>query len=293
MVAPSGTDNFSVSVIIPTYNRSSYLRKALDSIYSQSRTVNEIIVVDDGSTDLTVEKLSADYNSVSFLRQKNQGVSSARNTGIEKAEGEWIALLDSDDRWNQHKIARQLNFLSQNPDIQICHTGEKWIRNGKVVKLPPFLDKSNDGLFERSLERCIICPSSVLFHRSIIDAIGTFDESLSICEDYDFWIRLLLSHQIGLVKEPLVEKYGGHKDQLSMSTWGLDRFRVQSLEKILLSENPDLKQKVKILQAIARKAAILGIGFAKHGKEKEANLYQQKKTQALDQLASLQQTSAS
>ena len=78
-----------------------------------------------------------------------------------------------------------------------------------------------------------------------------------------------------------------------MSTWGLDRFRVQSLEKILLSENPDLKQKVKILQAIARKAAILGLGFAKHGKEKEANLYQQKKTQALDQLASLQQTSAS
>ena len=292
MVAPSATDNFSVSVIIPTYNRSSFLRSALDSVYSQSHQVNEIIVVDDGSTDLTVEELSADYESVSFIRQENQGVSSARNNGIEKAEGEWIALLDSDDRWDQNKIARQLSFLSQNPGIQICHTGEKWIRNGKLISPPSFLDKSNDGLFERSLERCIICPSSVLFHRSVIDAIGTFDENLSICEDYDFWIRLLLSYPIGLVKEPLVEKYGGHADQLSMSTWGLDRFRVQSLEKILLSENYNRKQKVKILQAIARKATLLEIGFAKHGKEKEADLYQQKKNQALEQLASLQQTSA-
>ena len=123
MVAPSGTDNFSVSVIIPTYNRSSFLRSALDSVYSQSHQVNEIIVVDDGSTDLTVEELSADYESVSFIRQENQGVSSARNNGIEKAEGEWIALLDSDDRWDQDKIARQLSFLSQNPAIQICDTG--------------------------------------------------------------------------------------------------------------------------------------------------------------------------
>lgn len=292
MVAPSATDNFSVSVIIPTYNRSSFLRSALDSVYSQSHQVNEIIVVDDGSTDLTVEELSADYESVSFIRQENQGVSSARNNGIEKAEGEWIALLDSDDRWDQNKIARQLSFLSQNPGIQICHTGEKWIRNGKLISPPSFLDKSNDGLFERSLERCTICPSSVLFHRSVIDAIGNFDENLSICEDYDFWIRLLLSYPIGLVKEPLVEKYGGHADQLSMSTWGLDRFRVQSLEKILLSENYNRKQKVKILQAIARKTTLLGIGFAKHGKEKEADLYQQKKNQALEQLASLQQTSA-
>ena len=292
MVAPSATDNFSVSVIIPTYNRSSFLRSALDSVYSQSHQVNEIIVVDDGSTDLTVEELSADYESVSFIRQENQGVSSARNNGIEKAEGEWIALLDSDDRWDQNKIARQLSFLSQNPAIQICHTGEKWIRNGKLISPPSFLDKSNDGLFERSLERCIICPSSVLFHRSVIDAIGNFDENLSICEDYDFWIRLLLSYPIGLVKEPLVEKYGGHADQLSMSTWGLDRFRVQSLEKILLSENYNRKQKGKILQAIARKATLLEIGFAKHGKEKEADLYQQKKNQALEQLASLQQTSA-
>ena len=77
-----------------------------------------------------------------------------------------------------------------------------------------------------------------------------------------------------------------------MSTWGLDRFRVQSLEKILLSENYNRKQKGKILQAIARKTTLLGIGFAKHGKEKEADLYQQKKNQALEQLASLQQTSA-
>ena len=212
MVDPSGADNFPVSVIIPTHNRTEYLPHALDSVYSQTCPVVEVIVVDDGSTDHTVEKLCSDYPSVHFLRQENQGVSSARNLGIREASQPWIALLDSDDRWAPQKLQRQINHLSQNPSLRAVHTGEKWIRNGQQVNIPATLDKSENRLWERSLEKCIICPSSVLLHQSVFEKIGNFDHSLPICEDYDFWLRLLLTHEIGLIDEPMVHKFGGHPD---------------------------------------------------------------------------------
>lgn len=287
MVDPSGTDNFSVSVIIPTFNRIEFLSHALDSVFSQSYEATEVIVVDDGSTDHTVEKLSPAYPSVRFLRQENQGVSAARNLGIIKAENPWIALLDSDDRWALEKLDRQINHLSQNPSLRAVHTGEKWIRNGKEINIPASLDKTKDGLWERSLEKCIICPSSVLLHQSVFEKIGTFDPSLAICEDYDFWLRLLLTHEIGLIEEPLVHKYGGHPDQLSMSTWGLDRFRVQSLEKISTFGNIKPSQKAQIHETIFRKTDLLIQGFKKHGKYEEAQRYQALKDQASHQLSLL------
>jgi glycosyltransferase involved in cell wall biosynthesis len=287
MVDPSGTDNFSVSVIIPTFNRIEFLSHALDSVFSQSYVATEVIVVDDGSTDHTVEKLSPAYPSVRFLRQENQGVSAARNLGIIKAENPWIALLDSDDRWAPEKLDRQINHLSQNPSCRVIHTGEKWIRNGKEINIPASLDKTKNGLWERSLEKCIICPSSVLLHQSVFEKIGIFDPSLAICEDYDFWLRLLLTHEIGLIEEPLVHKYGGHPDQLSMSTWGLDRFRVQSLEKISTFGHIKPTQKAQIHETIFRKTDLLIQGFKKHGKYKEAQRYQALKDQASHQLSLL------
>ncbi|MGB0355665.1 MAG: glycosyltransferase family 2 protein [Opitutales bacterium] len=287
MVDPSGTDNFSVSVIIPTFNRVEYLPDALDSVYSQTHPVTEVIVVDDGSTDHTVEKLSPSYPSVQFLRQENQGVSSARNLGIAKASHPWIALLDSDDRWTPQKLERQITHLSQNPSLRAVHTGEKWIRDGKEINIPASLDKSKEGLWERSLEKCIICPSSVLLHQSVFEKTGTFDPSLAICEDYDFWLRLLLTHQVGLIEEPLVHKYGGHPDQLSMSTWGLDRFRVQSLEKISTFKNITPRHRAQIYETIIRKTDLLIQGFKKHGKYEEAQRYQVQKDTAIHELSLL------
>ena len=182
---------------------------------------------------------------------------------------------------------RQINHLSQNPSLRAVHTGEKWIRNGKEINIPASLDKTKDGLWERSLEKCIICPSSVLLHQSVFEKIGTFDPSLAICEDYDFWLRLLLTHKIGLIEEPLVHKYGGHPDQLSMSTWGLDRFRVQSLEKISTFGHIKPSQKAQINETIFRKTDLLIQGFKKHGKYEEAQRYQDLKDQASHQLSLL------
>ena len=287
MVAPSITDNFSVSVVIPTYNRINFLPEAIDSVLSQSYPVSEVIVVDDGSTDNTSETLASKYQKVKFLKQENLGVSAARNTGVSAAKSKWIAFLDSDDQWETQKIEKQIEFLALNPDFKACHTGEKWIRNGNQVQQPAFLNKLTEGLFERSLERCIICPSSIILHYSVFMQIGTFDTDLKICEDYDFWIRLLLSMEIGLIDEPLVIKKGGHHDQLSTSVWGLDRFRVQSLEKIINSEKVNSFQRVQILKTIAHKTNILAKGFTKHKKINEAQFFEKKRARTLDQLSTL------
>ena len=148
--------------------------------------------------------------------------------------------MDSDDEWEPSKLEKQLALLQNSPELRVVHTGERWIRNGNEVIPPVYLDKSNHLLWERSLKHCLICPSSVLIHRSIFETVGLFDESLTVCEDYDFWLRLLLEEEFGLVDEKLVIKHGGHEDQLSTTTWGMDRFRVMALQKIL--SNPKLSQ---------------------------------------------------
>ena len=289
----SKPDDFLVSTIIPTHNRLRFLPRALDSVLNQTHQVGEIIVIDDGSTDRTVEILSPQYPSVRFIQQTNLGVSIARNAGITHARYPWVGFLDSDDKWEPTKIEKQVSHLTQNPGLKAIHTGEKWIRNGQQVNTPAFLDKSMQGLFERSLERCIICPSSVVLHSSVFEKIGLFDPALTVCEDYDYWLRLLLHFEIGYMDEQLVEKHGGHDDQLSTSTWGLDRFRVQSLEKILTREKPGEIHKVKILEFIAKKTDLLYRGFQKHKKEKEALGYAEKKAEALRQISALTESISS
>ena len=216
----------AITVVVPVYNRWHLLPRALESAQNQTHSSDEILVVDDGSDQTVSSDLLESFPDVQFFRQENKGVASARNLGIKKASGEWIALLDSDDEWEPTKLEKQLAFLKKFPEFLVIHTGERWIRNGNEVTPPTYLNKSNHLLWERSLRHCLICPSSLLIHRSVFETVGLFDEKLTVCEDYDFWLRLLLEEDVGLVDEKLVIKHGGHDDQLSTTTWGMDRFRV-------------------------------------------------------------------
>ena len=276
---PTSTEYPRVSVVLTTCDRKDLLSRALRSVVRQSHPVDEIIVVDDGSRDGTIEELAPAFPSVSWLRQENKGVSSARNLGIRRAGGDWIALLDSDDEWEESKLKLQLETILQKPEALASHTGERWIRSGNEVMPPTYLDKSALGLFDRSLLHCLICPSSVLLSREIFSAIGYFDESLPVCEDYDFWLRLLLFTEPILVSEKLVLKHGGHKDQLSTAIWGMDRFRIQAMEKLL--ENPMLPpEKAREVRAvIVQKCSILSKGFSKRGKLEDSRRYDRKKDQ--------------
>lgn len=263
---PTGSSGHEISVVIPTFNRCLLLKRALLSVYNQTLLPFEVIVVDDGSTDNTNSQLSPQFPNVIWVSQENYGVSCARNQGIQKAKGNWIAFLDSDDTWHPQKLERQFDFLKRNPSFSMCHTDEEWLRNGQKVKTPAYLDKTNHQLFTRSLTRCLICPSSVVLNRSLLESIGFFDENLPVCEDYDLWIRILVENEIGYLKETLVTKFGGHEDQLSSKHWGMDRFRVLSLKNLLIHSKLSTNQRISVLNTLTEKLNILAQGFAKHGK---------------------------
>ena len=274
-----------VSAVIPTHNRLHLLRRALYSVQAQTLPPLETIVIDDGSTDRSHESLATEFPTVQWIRQSNHGVSHARNQGIKQAKGEWIALLDSDDTWHPSKLEEQNQFLQQNLGLLFCHTDEAWIRRGKSVSHPAYLNKSNQDIFLKSLARCIICPSSVVMHQKIFEIIGFFDEKLPVCEDYDLWLRLVLQYEIGYLDRKLVTKHGGHSDQLSTTYWGMDRFRVQSLQKLL--DNPNLKSSLipLIFQTLIQKLDILNKGFSKRDKQLEAKEFNQLKQFYSHQLA--------
>lgn len=252
-----------ISVIIPTYNREPFIGRALDSVLAQSRQPAEVIVVDDGSTDSTAVLLRQLYPQVSYVYQENQGVSSARNAGIARARCDWLALLDSDDEWLPAKLAAQSAALSQNPGYRICHTDEIWIRRNERVNPMRKHAKSGGWIYEKCLPMCVISPSSVLIHRSVFDDVGDFDEQLPACEDYDLWLRICASYPVLFVDDLLLKKYGGHQDQLSRKFWGMDRFRVHAMEKMLTTGSLGEQQRAATLRELLHKFRVLLNGARK------------------------------
>jgi len=274
-----------ISVVIPTYNRYEFLKRALTSVYAQTHQPKKVIVVDDGSTDNT-SQIKKDFPNIIYIYQKNKGVSSARNTGIKASTRSYIAFLDSDDEWLKDKLALHVAYHKQNPDILMSYTDEVWIRNGVEVKIPKKFKKLGVDIFKENLEYCNIAPSSVCLHVELLKDVGLFDESLEVCEDYDLWLRILVKYEVGLINEKLITKYAGHEDQLSFKHWGMDRFRVESLEKLLMYKFPSLsfgtrknKNKQTILslkQTITKKYKLLLKGAIKYDKIQDIKNYKDK-----------------
>ncbi len=256
----------SISLIIPVYNREEEIKRALNSAFNQTLRADEIIVVDDGSSDLTPNILQSFKDKVRIITTQNGGVSRARNIGIKASKGEWITFLDSDDEWMSSKLQKQMRFHQKNPHILFSHTNERWIRSGRKVKQKAIHKKPSGWCFRQNLNFCKIAPSSVMVHKSVLDRVGLFDESLEVCEDYDLWLRVSREFEVGLVEEELVIKYGGHKDQLSFKHHSIDRFRVEALLK-----HRDLKE---VQDEIERKCKILINGAKKRGNLEVVNHYQ-------------------
>lgn len=264
----------TVSAIIPTFNRIETLGRALDSILVQTRPPEEIIVVDDGSTDATAAMIESRYPQARLIRQANRGVSAARNCGIAAASGEWIALLDSDDEWTERKLERQMAIIEADPEVRLCHTDEIWIRNGRRVNPMKKHRKYGGRIFRRCLPLCVISPSSVMIRRTLLDEVGLFDETLPACEDYDLWLRVTARYPVAFVEDKLTIKHGGHADQLSARHWGMDRFRVQALEKILASDALSDGDRDAALAMLVEKLAILAAGAHKRGRERDARAWE-------------------
>ena len=234
------------------------------------------MIVDDGSTDGTENLVCEKYPEITYLKQNNLGVSAARNAGIAATSDEWLAFLDSDDEWLPEKLQCQMDALKAEPEMMLCHTDEIWIRNGKHVNPMKKHDKHGGWIFDKCLPLCCISPSSVIIHRSVLDEIGFFDQSLPACEDYDLWLRVASSYPVLYISEKLVVKHGGHHDQLSEKYWGMDRFRIQTLEKIILSGNLSDENLNDAKQMLQEKTKIFSNGARKRGRAAEAEKCEQR-----------------
>ncbi len=258
----------SVAAIIPTRDRAALTERAVASVLAQTREPDELIVVDDGSRDGTTESLRAAFPQVMLLRLEGRGVSAARNHGIRAASSEWLAFLDSDDEWLPEKLEAQLAALAAAPEHPVCHTDEIWIRDGRRVNPRRRHAKRGGHIFRHCLPLCAISPSSAMVHRSVFERVGTFDESLLACEDYDLWLRVCSRWPVLFVDRPLVRKYGGHADQLSR-TAALDRYRIRALTKILETGELEAADRDAALATLDRKIEVYAGGARKRGRVEE------------------------
>lgn len=261
------------SVIIPTYNRNDFIRISVDSVLRQTYCDFELIVVDDGSTDLTYKTVS-EYSDrrVNYIRTQHFGVSAARNTGIDLSKGEYLCFLDSDDKWGSKKLEIASNYIAGFADTMIFHTDEIWYKNGKMLNQKKKHKKPDGYVYPNCLPLCCIGMSTSVVRKSVFDEIGKFDTKMPACEDYDLWLRACSIHEVKLIPRPLTIKDGGREDQLSNQP-GLDKYRIYALEKILESGALNDNQYFITAKEIVRKCEIYAKGALKRNKLKEADNY--------------------
>jgi GT2 family glycosyltransferase len=263
-----------VSVVIPTSNRCGFVREAVASANAQCAAESEIIVIDDGSTDRTAAALEEEFGAdIRLFSTPNRGVAAARNFGVAVSRGELIAFLDSDDLWLRGKLRAQTAFFAEHPQAEICQTEEIWIRNGVRVNPCAHHRKPSGDIFEPSLRLCLVSPSAVMLRRELFERVGGFNERLPVCEDYDLWLRIARDTPVWLIDRPLIIKRGGHADQLSRRFWGMDRFRVAALTRLLEQGELTPTQRQATLGVLTEKCAILAKGAARRGRHAEAEAY--------------------
>tara|TARA_R110002072_G_scaffold534_8_gene4285 strand:+ start:36606 stop:37439 length:834 start_codon:yes stop_codon:yes gene_type:complete len=260
-----------ISVVIPTYNRKETIKRAMDSVLSQSYQNFELIIVDDGSTDETQEIINKflPHEKIKVISIDNSGVSKARNIGIQNADSKWIAFLDSDDEWHTDKLTMQMKVIEDDPDAVLIHTNEVWIRNGKHLKQKGIHKKYGGFIFDKCIPLCNISPSTSLIKKSVLEEVGMFDEKFVVCEDYDLWLKISSKYKVHFIEDSLVNKYGGHDDQLSTMYKAMDYYRVKALDNILDIRELSHENVQLVREMIISKSEILINGYRKHGNKED------------------------
>ena len=196
----------AVSVIIPAYNCADLVGQAIDSVRQQTYADFEVLVVDDGSTDATwevIQKQEAEWDKLRAFRIDHGGLAAARNAALGHMRGQWIALLDSDDLWLPTKLERCMAYLAEHPDLSIVYTPmDPILPDGTPIE--GHSKPCHAGrLTERLFHSIFVHDPATVFHRRVIDTVGPFDESLPVCIGHEFWLRVSMQFEFGLIDEPL------------------------------------------------------------------------------------------
>lgn len=230
----------TVSVIIPTYNRSHFVVRAIQSVLDQTIRDFEIIVVDDGSTDNTKEVLDFCYgDKIRYFYQERSGASAARNRGFDSSLGKYIHFLDSDDYFLPNSIEEKFNILEQKPDLGWVFSDCYYINPGKPgfigtnknIKKTRKALHSNKDVFDLMLRCYFVDTDTVMMRRTCIESIGGWDEKLESFEDADFFYRMASQYRAGFVDAPLVVETHGEKDSITFDRDRYYRGLIQLIEK--------------------------------------------------------------
>ena len=231
-----------ITIVIPAYNSLPYLPQTMGSVFSQTLTDFEIIVVNDGSIDETEKYVSQiEDPRVKLVSQSNQGLAGARNTGIDHAQGEYIAFLDDDDLWESTKLEKQLRVLEENPEVGLVYTWVAYIDEQAQFTGRTFKNCVEGHVWkELTAHNIVECGSVPMVRRSCFEACGMFDRNLgSAVEDWDMWLRIATCYSFKVVKEPLV--YYRQRSTSSSKNWqAMSKSFHLVIEKAFASAPPEL-----------------------------------------------------
>jgi glycosyltransferase involved in cell wall biosynthesis len=229
----------TVSVVIPTYNRDAVVTRAIDSVLTQTYDDFEVVVVDDCSTDDT-RAVVEEYDDarIRYIRHdENQGACAARNTGIEHSDGRYVAFLDSDDEWDETKLAKQVKCMERAPEsVGVVYIGYR-VKRSDDVELGQVPSKRGDIHRDQLAKDWVSPTSAVLVDRECFESVGTFDTDLAARQDYDMWLRLSRHYEFDYVKEALVTLHADGDDRITADI----QSRMDAHQTILERVRADIK----------------------------------------------------
>jgi len=249
-----------VSIIIPSYNYGHFICRAIDSAINQTYPNIEIVVVDDGSTDDTLSRISDYGDKIQIVSQANQGASAARNRGIQEASGEFIAFLDADDCYRPENIAKKMNvLLAKDSQYQWCYSNCIWINEqGEHIsrgdEMPEMLisQKAEGNVLQQALAGALLGSNLFVFHREVLVAVGGFDEKLRVLEDYALYVFVAALFPIAYIDEVLVDIHTHEKSLSQSGKWVgyISRWRINNeIERRLMSEVEKVGRPWRLIQA--------------------------------------------
>ncbi|MBT3878670.1 MAG: glycosyltransferase [Candidatus Scalindua sp.] len=263
----------NVSVIIHTYNNEKFIVETIESVLNQTYKDYEIIVVDDGSVDGTHDALLPYMQKIRYHYKENGGIASAKNTGIRLSQTEFIAFLDHDDLWVPDKLKLQMECFNGNPQVGLVYAKYTSFRDGKELRTKP--EKGYSGwIFKELLSKSFIQTSTVMVKKECLDAVGPYDESFSLGDEYDMFLRISKKFQCGFIDKGLT-KYRVHDANASKNDFLFDKENLGVYKKIYNNFTDLNGEEKKILRKrIAGYSMKVAEGLYRLGKLEESKKYQ-------------------